>query len=74
MRRSFLAIARGGAVAFFAFALLFPLSSFAQMFSEKYARVRQFGHPVMIAEFGVAGSNGHQREWLHLSKPSQSNC
>jgi beta-mannanase len=34
------------------------------MFSEKYDRVSRFGHPVMIAEFGVAGSNGHQLAWL----------
>jgi cellulose synthase (UDP-forming) len=38
--------------------------SFEEMFSEKYDRVSRFGHPVMIAEFGVAGSNGHQLAWL----------
>jgi endoglucanase len=40
------------------------IRSFQEMFSEKYDRVSRFGHPVMIAEFGVAGSNEAQLGWL----------
>jgi endoglucanase len=40
------------------------IRGFDEMFSEKYARVERFRHVVLVAEFGVAGTDGLQREWL----------
>lgn len=39
--------------------------SFAQVFGEKYARVIRFRKPVVIAEFGVAGSDAYRQAWLN---------
>ena len=41
--------------------------SFAQVFGEKYMRVTRFRKPVVIAEFGVAGSDEYRRAWLEDS-------
>ncbi len=41
--------------------------TFAQVFGEKYARVARFRKPVVIAEFGVAGSDEYRRAWLEES-------
>ena len=41
--------------------------TFAQVFGEKYMRVARFRKPVVIAEFGVAGSAEYRRAWLEDS-------
>lgn len=41
--------------------------SFAQVFGEKYMRVTRFRKPVVIAEFGVAGTDEYRHAWLEDS-------
>lgn len=38
--------------------------SFAEVMAERYRRVARFGKPVVVAEFGVAGSEDYRRSWL----------
>ena len=38
--------------------------SFADLLRPKYARVAPLGKPIVIAEVGVSGTPGRQREWL----------
>lgn len=38
--------------------------SFAEVVAEKYNRVTRFGKPVVLAEFGVSGSDGYRQSWL----------
>jgi cellulose synthase (UDP-forming) len=38
--------------------------SFARNFGRKYAKVQEFGRPVMIAELGVLGGAEDRRRWL----------
>lgn len=40
------------------------IRTFQEIFSEKYAEVRIFEKPILIAEFGVTSSPQFQKEWL----------
>ena len=41
--------------------------SFAEVVAEKYNRVTRFGKPVVLAEFGVSGSEAYRQSWLEDS-------
>lgn len=41
------------------------IRSFKEIFNEKYARVKRFDRPVMIAEMGVTGGSTMQEVWMN---------
>jgi len=45
---------------------------FDEIFAERYARLKGFDRPIMIAELGVTGSREHQQVWMDDALASSS--
>lgn len=44
--------------------------SFADILGDKYARVKNFGRPILIAEMGVTGTDEQKRSWMEAGAAS----